>query len=264
MTWVSGAGSIGGHGILVSDVRVTFTDKSEADLLRKSYPVGPYIMAGFAGSVQIGMKLIKNLTQELESRKSNEDGAWVPESVAKHWSSTAAKVFAGSVAEERKLGSQIVLVGLTQERKPPFISQVSLITLKGPNFLPKYQRRAEMTRDVAQIGSGAELELYRDLLRDFSKEGFSMTSSNSLQKDMLLWSEIFSDFTRRKLAKEKIPGISPHLHLLFSRIGEFGLTNNDNRFDDGLTFKMPDVASDYETFLKLCKAKGKAAAGAIA
>lgn len=65
MTWVVGASSILGYGVMISDVRITFSDGTEKDMLRKVYPVGPWMLAGFAGSVRIGMTLIDNLKQSL-------------------------------------------------------------------------------------------------------------------------------------------------------------------------------------------------------
>ena len=60
MTWVIGASSIFDYGAMMSDVRVTFEDGSERDLVQKAYPVGPYIVAGFAGSVRIGVIILDN------------------------------------------------------------------------------------------------------------------------------------------------------------------------------------------------------------
>jgi hypothetical protein len=41
---------------MMSDVRVTFPDGRVRDLVQKAYPVGRYIVAGFAGSVKIGFE----------------------------------------------------------------------------------------------------------------------------------------------------------------------------------------------------------------
>jgi ATP-dependent protease HslVU (ClpYQ) peptidase subunit len=53
------------YGAMMSDVRVTFSDGSERDLVQKAYSVGPYILAGFAGSVKIGFQLIESLARFL-------------------------------------------------------------------------------------------------------------------------------------------------------------------------------------------------------
>jgi hypothetical protein len=65
MTWVIGASSIWGSGVMLSDVRVTFANGREVDLIKKAFPVGRFICAGFAGSVQIGFQLIDHLRKYL-------------------------------------------------------------------------------------------------------------------------------------------------------------------------------------------------------
>jgi hypothetical protein len=53
------------------------------DLLRKAYRVGPYLLAGFAGSVNIGFQLIGDL-QNFLLPPDNSRSAWKPEWVAEH------------------------------------------------------------------------------------------------------------------------------------------------------------------------------------
>jgi len=48
MTWVVGGSSLFSYGVIVSDVRVSWDDGTEANLLRKAYRVGPYLLAGFS------------------------------------------------------------------------------------------------------------------------------------------------------------------------------------------------------------------------
>jgi hypothetical protein len=47
-----GASSIFGYGAIISDVRVTFADGSEKDMVQKAYSLGPYIVGGFAGPIK--------------------------------------------------------------------------------------------------------------------------------------------------------------------------------------------------------------------
>lgn len=42
MTWVIGAASLFGYGVMLSDVRVSFPNGQRADMLKKAYPVGPF------------------------------------------------------------------------------------------------------------------------------------------------------------------------------------------------------------------------------
>src|SRR2546421_679047 len=94
MTWVIGASSIFGYGAMMSDVRVTFGDGRQADLVEKAYAVGPYIVAGFAGSIKIGFMMLESLSRLLiVPPNAPQPGAWEPEWVAEQWQSIAARIF---------------------------------------------------------------------------------------------------------------------------------------------------------------------------
>ena len=89
MTWVIGASSVFDYGAMMSDVRVTLPDNSERDLVQKAYPVGPFIVAGFAGSVRIGFQMTESRKEFLVMPSNARPGAWEPGWVAEHWKPTA-------------------------------------------------------------------------------------------------------------------------------------------------------------------------------
>lgn len=61
MTWVLGASSLFGYGVMLSDVQVSVGEK-RFDILQKAYPLSNYILGGFAGSVQIGFMFLQSLS----------------------------------------------------------------------------------------------------------------------------------------------------------------------------------------------------------
>src|SRR5262245_39838206 len=123
MTWVIGASSIFGYGAMLSDVRVTFKDGRQLDLVQKSFPVGPYIVAGFAGSVKIGFQMLRSLTKFLiVPPDAPKPGARDPEWVAEHWKAIAAHTFSTADARERALGCQILLVGVSHKVEPEILA----------------------------------------------------------------------------------------------------------------------------------------------
>ena len=66
MTWVIGASPYaGGYGVMLSDIQVTLANGTTLDILQKAYPVGNYIVAGFAGSVRIGFELLQSRKDSL-------------------------------------------------------------------------------------------------------------------------------------------------------------------------------------------------------
>ncbi len=80
MTWVIGGITPFGYGVGLSDIRVSWDDKKYRDCLQKVYPVGKFIIAGFAGSVELGFRLIQDLSNFLHL--DNPDEAWIPEWIA--------------------------------------------------------------------------------------------------------------------------------------------------------------------------------------
>src|SRR4051812_22538106 len=85
MTWIVGASSIFSYGVMISDVRISFADGSEADMLRKAYRIAPYILGGFPGSVYIGMRLLHDLQACLYDPAMPADAVWQPERVIDDW-----------------------------------------------------------------------------------------------------------------------------------------------------------------------------------
>jgi endonuclease YncB( thermonuclease family) len=68
MTWIIGIAPPFGYSILVSDVRVSFRRERaefQHDCLQKIYRIGPSIIGGFAGSEEIGFRILGILTEEL-------------------------------------------------------------------------------------------------------------------------------------------------------------------------------------------------------
>jgi len=160
MTWVVGASSIFGYGIILSDVRATFPDKSQVDLVKKAHPLGRYIIGGFSGSIKIGFTLLDGLRSSLQP-PSNADpnGVWDPAVVANSWGPEwAAPTFAALEKIEQKLGCTILLVGLSQGRelseRRREVTRVHIIRLSSPNFRPGHMRR---WFTVCHIGSGSKV-----------------------------------------------------------------------------------------------------------
>ena len=86
MTWVVGATSIFGYGVAVSDIQVTCNASGRhMDVLKKVFPVGKYIAAGFAGDVRAGMAMVTELRNFLNLHGIPEHECWEPRWVAGNW-----------------------------------------------------------------------------------------------------------------------------------------------------------------------------------
>jgi hypothetical protein len=131
MTWVIGASSVFGYGVMMSDVRVTFGDGSERDLVKKAYPVGRFIVAGFAGSIRIGFQMIESLKEFLVPPSNAGPGAWRPEWIAEHWKPIAGQIFATAHPQEQAARCQILLVGVSNKVDPESTARLAVGSTPG-------------------------------------------------------------------------------------------------------------------------------------
>src|SRR5262245_10302548 len=150
MTWVIGASSIFGYGVMLSDVRVTFPGGRQADLVQKAFGIGPFMVAGFAGSIKIGFQMLESLERLLVvPSDAPQPGAWEPEKVAERWKPIAANIFATADPIERAARSEILLVGISQTLRPEVESnpralklpRVCIIRFASPHFDPVVRDR---------------------------------------------------------------------------------------------------------------------------
>jgi hypothetical protein len=265
MTWVVGGSSLFGYGVMVSDVRVSWDDGTEADLLRKAYRVGPFLLAGFAGSVNIGFQLIGSLQSFLIPPDDSTSSAWKPEWVAEQWHPKAAQIFANAPPEEQTLHSQLLIVGVSPDEHlgAPEFPRVYLIKLEAPDFRPTYLPKG---LSVCHIGSGSNVATYERAVKEF----FDMSSPtlHAATAGAAAWAQMLGDSVGRLVQDDPREGISPHVHIQICSLGSFhaGDNNVTRVLPDGrrIEFRMPQVTSTQAEFVALCNNIGKVAARARA
>src|SRR6266567_2360656 len=104
MTWIVGTVPPFGYSILVSDIRVSWTDGIERHCLQKVHKVGEDFLCGFAGSVRIGFVLLDALATQLPRKQQR-----TPSVLAHDWiPSLARRIFCAAPDQERKLGCQLI------------------------------------------------------------------------------------------------------------------------------------------------------------
>ena len=272
MTWVIGASSIFGYGAIMSDVRITFSDGTERDILQKAYPLGPYIIGGFAGSVKVGFELLHSLKYGLVPPTSagppGSTWTWDPVDVAHEWRPIAKSIFENADKGEQACQSHILLVGISHEDlesdavKAPSVIQrarAMIIRMMSPDFEPLVTRNQ---LSVEHIGSGAYVDKYVDLMKSYFDP-----MSGTLQAETAafgMWPKMLAGGVRRIVSDDPVSGISPHVHILVCRSGQMFMMTNDTRIvptgKEPIEFKMPKVAQSYSEFLAMCRAAGTNAA----
>ncbi len=255
--------------MLLSDVRVTFSDGRQADFIKKAFPLGPYIIGGFSGSVKIGFSMLENLRQSLQPpQDADPDGAWDPAIVANWWGREyAAPTFANCEDSEKRLGCTILLVGLSSGRELPGprqeVTRVHIIRLSSPDFRAGHLRR---WFTACHIGKGSKIRLYKDMMRHFFRH-----SSPTLQFQASgpeEWAVLLGSSMGKLAESHPISGISPHVHMLVCRGTEIFERTNDkisvSQAGVRTEFRMPRVAASYTEYVAMCAAQGYAAAAAVA
>lgn len=241
MTWIAGAITPVGKAVLIGDSRVTFPNGYEADLVRKVFWVAPDIAVGFSGSVRIGLELIALLRSRLVL---NKPGTWLPEAIARRWSSEIATLFVRYPKEERDLGCSFLISAVSPRNNGPFPRTV-MVTLKSPSFKLEVLANYGCT----QIGSGSAYAPYREWLEGYFNTPVFMANFASWGTTVGI---VLADSLREKVRALPTKGVGPHLHVVSCCRGQHseGAVTRDY-FDDSEREPVPQVADTYAAFLHL-------------
>lgn len=263
MTWVIGASSIFGTGALISDIRVLLRDGTTAELLQKAYPVGNYIAAGFAGSVRIGFELIHSLQAGLAVPEGIGPHAWDLRVVAPRWRSIARQIFRDAPAEERSLGSQVLLVGPspTENMGAPEFPRMEIVRATSPDYAPRFSKPGLVVR---HIGSGGSVSEYKRAIRPLFR--FTSGIHRSHIAGIHEWARTLAFSVTITVRDYPNHGISEHFHVVALRLGDMAVYTNDMTMypkdSPPLVLKMPRVARSWPEFVDMLNALRASASGA--
>jgi len=253
MTWVIGASTMFGYGIVLSDICVTFRNGERRDILQKAYPVGNYIVAGFAGSIELGFMLLQNLREFLKLPEEVKDSAWHPAWVTEKWSPIAKEIYDHAPKELQHDGSQVLMVGASpsEDIGIPGLSQSYVSVLRSPKFSPEIICGGNKIRS---IGSGSGVDVYAKALEDFQKDSYHPLMKLEVGSPGG-WGNAIKAVLTKVLEKNPEPGISRHIQTFLIRRGEILQGNNDHTIyppnQEPIEIKMPRVARGYPEFKKM-------------
>ncbi len=257
MTWVIGASTVLGYGIMLSDVCITFTlpdgTTRPKDCLRKIFPVCHGLAAGFAGSVNLGFAMLRDLYL---FTKANPKIEKTPEWITENWCSRARLLFNNAVLSGCNQSVGLLLVGThpSVDLGIPGLAQSFVIKMESPNFSPTIITGPEK---ILSIGCGSGVEEYTSILKDMSEdEGWfdlvRMEEGGAGGLGIALGVLIAS-----AIKDQPVPGISQHCHLtLIDRnVIKVHELNRIDFTEDGkeIEVKMPTVATTMPEFEELCR-----------
>jgi hypothetical protein len=259
MTWVVGIASMFGYSAALSDIQVSWPGGQTLDCLQKLYPIAPFMVAGFSGSVELGFALISDLYAWLKPQVPN-GGAVNTRIVIQLWWRRARWIFGRGRAELQKLGTQLLVAGISPgERRGDLRPRTEVVVLSSSSgFRPRY---ASPMAPVS-IGSGSGVPEYAVALQNLdylsSAEGSFLggfAAGVGLHASLALWSN-------------PRPGVSSYLHLGLARLGEAKVLplRQSKPGPTGLPVDdpMPAVTSSWGEFNRLAQSKGLRASAALA
>lgn len=237
---------------MLSDVRVTFDNGRQEDLVKKAFRVGPYIVAGFAGSVAIGFRMIESLCTCLAPPDAT--GAWKPKWVAETWGPIAAEIFRSFPERQRAGHSHVLLVGVSPDEDlgVPGLMRIYVIRLTDPNYEPEIFSKPLA---VCHIGSGGGVDHYTQALQGFFE--LDNEAHKAHMAGLGAWPAVIGRTIGRVVQDNPVSGISPHVHILVCSGNTILEGNNNSTLFPGngaepVELKMPKVATNYREFLALC------------
>lgn len=167
MTWIIGIPTLFGTSILVSDICVTFQrgngEIEYLDCLQKIYWLGPDILGGFAGSVNIGFKMMDFLKEAFSKAKHNE--GWDIEIVSNDWlPKEASKIFNESDQADKDARCQLILASIhpTKKRGDASFPWSDVFIYSSPGF----EFIKANTGSALSIGSGSQKSAYMSEIQD--------------------------------------------------------------------------------------------------
>jgi hypothetical protein len=248
MTWVIGRAGPFGHAIGLSDIRVTLSDGSEHDCLRKIYKVGNQLALGFAGSVAIGLEAVAQMAVAL--RRPTDEDRWDPLYVAETLPGGMRELFEAFPDEEKALDCHLMLLSAHPMRNdgPAPWAKCFVHRFYSPEFDPIPTSGA----DIVSIGSGAGIEPYTDALRQLGHDmdmfklevGFPGGSGIGLMSSV-------SSLLQRNPAS----GISRYLHISLVGRDSVRIGDNGSLISGGADTPggMPEVATSLEQLRRLIR-----------
>jgi hypothetical protein len=261
MTWVVGLRSGFGYAAVMSDVQVTWRSQDKTlDCLQKVYPIAPYMVAGFAGSVRIGFALLIDLYRCVNFPGREEEGAVNTRIVAQRWWRRARKIFSTQEPSLRELGAQLLLAGISageREGDAQWDRSDVIILRSSEGFEPRYAKILE----ALSIGSGSNIDEYAKVLRNLHEWILPVAGASS--GGLALASVLSSQLRQHPRA-----GISRYLNLAIARRGELRVSPvNFTEFSrEGLPVNdsMPPIAKTWGEFERLAFMHGLEAPTALA
>lgn len=254
MTWIVGASSLFGYGAVISDVQVTLANGKTLDVVQKAYPLGRFVVGGFAGSVCIGFRLVDSFRKMLQLPSDvASHKAWDPIWAAKEWTPKAQAIFAAAPEAEKRLGAKFLIVGVSPNQyfAGSQIAKVKVVRFSSPYFLPQFLRESMA---LCHIGSGSKVPAYKRAIKPLLDYKVAPVQIETLGPGW--WAKNLAHAMSNEIVKNPYSGVSRHLNVTAFNQHQLIQTNNDEivfrqNQEEPDFISMPALATSYQDFIKM-------------
>ncbi len=245
-----------GYGAVLSDTCVTFLDGSTADLVQKAYPVGRFIVGGFAGGIRNGFILLGDLQRHLYEPDMTR--AWNPEIIAEDWSRNAMMIYENHSDYQKDMETHILLTGAhpTEDAGIPGFAKIIGVIMKSPDFHPEFYFG---NMDMYSIGSGNYVDEYLKLLAEIRKDWPKLIQAE-VGKNPGGYARMLDSLVNQAIFENPVPGISSYInHLIVGRNSLNGGASKRTDHPPGkepFVHPRPPVATSWPEFVRMVNAQG--------
>ena len=250
MTWVVGTNTKFGHAVIASDICVTFPansgEETYIDCLQKVYPLGRFVIGGFAGSVRIGFDLVAHLQAELVM--PDEEYVWNLDIIANTWlPRVVRRIFDSSPSDEKNVGASIILASVHPSKNWPFPNTPLPVVYKfsSPNFEP--QKAAQ--NEVLGIGRGAGII---DSMNNVNEICNSFSFHESIYGGEHYQAMRVADILEREIQKVPLSGVSNLFQFATVNRNKYEIFNHERYIvtSEGRKpqVRFPKIYANYEEF----------------
>ncbi len=253
MTWIVGTGTMFGHAILASDIRVTLKysggTERNIDCLQKVYPIGRFIVGGFAGSVRIGFSIIGHLQSELA--KVEEGCVWDLDIISNTWlPRMVRRIFNSFPASEKDAKSQIMLAATHPRMNWPFPRMPLPVLYKFDS--PEFKPQKAAPNEVLGIGYGATIDRMVEVNRICKMDFFNETIYGGKEYQAMYVANILE----HAIKKTPLFGVSSLFQFATVNREQIYISNHESYLftEEGKKpiLKFPDeLATNYEQFERI-------------
>lgn len=270
MTWVVGIPGMMSGATMMADVRISRPDGSPITGfgVQKLHPICPMVMAGFAGSVTLGFRVIEALQAQVPER---DDGIYSPASVTLCCRRIARRVWHSAPPEQRagSLALMLIGAGLRPRGFPPGfpIARTYGYVLRSPRF----DLERMPLRRHGSIGSGSDVPRWIEMLDeefilgDEHRLTINEKTFNTIRNETVFplgtAPVLFSFVLTSAMEEHPLDSVGKELHLGWvSHQGLWITTNEMEPFDGeaGRRIRMPPLAATYADFVRLARRGGLA------